>query len=103
VATHFGGNSNTNGSNLDKNNIIKSTFDTLMKKGHKAFETYHTDPEELLLLRDEMTRQWPILKGTTPIIIRKAEVTPIAFFQRCSIYDQFCVGEASKEDRLIIV
>jgi hypothetical protein len=55
VATHFGdsagdlttsstssmkgGNSGTNRSDLDKNNILKPTFDTLTEEGRKAFET----------------------------------------------------------------
>jgi hypothetical protein len=33
-----GGNSSNNGSNLDKGNILRPTFDTLTKEGHKAFE-----------------------------------------------------------------
>jgi hypothetical protein len=33
-----GGNSGNNRSDLDQGNILKSTFDTLMKEGHKAFE-----------------------------------------------------------------
>jgi hypothetical protein len=40
-----GGNSGTNGSDLDKNNILKPTFDTLTKVGRKAFEAYRTDFE----------------------------------------------------------
>jgi hypothetical protein len=37
-----GGNSDTNGSDLDKNNIIKPTFDTMTEEGCKAFEAYCT-------------------------------------------------------------
>jgi hypothetical protein len=33
-----GGNSGTNGSDLDKNNILKPTFDTFMEEGCKAFK-----------------------------------------------------------------
>jgi hypothetical protein len=49
------GNSSTNGSNLNKNNIIKPTFNTLTEEGRKTFEAYHTDLEELFLSRYEMT------------------------------------------------
>jgi hypothetical protein len=51
-----GGNSSTNGSDLDKNNIIKPTFDTLTEEGHKAFEAYRDNLEELLLSHCEVTR-----------------------------------------------
>jgi hypothetical protein len=66
VATHFGnsagesttsrassmkgGNSGTNGSDLDKNNIIKPTFNALIEEGHKALEAYRANLEELLAL-----------------------------------------------------
>jgi hypothetical protein len=65
VATHFGdstresttsntssmkgGNSGNNESDLDKENIIKPTFDTLMEEGHKVFKTYHVNLKELFL------------------------------------------------------
>jgi hypothetical protein len=52
-----GENSSTNGSDLDKNNIIKPTFNTLMEEGRKAFEAYHADLEELFLSHYEMSRQ----------------------------------------------
>jgi hypothetical protein len=71
-----GGNLNPNGSDLDKNNIIKPTFDTLLEEGCKAFKTYPIDLEELFLSCYEMMWQGAILKDTMPIIIRKAEVTP---------------------------
>jgi hypothetical protein len=51
-----GGNSSTNTSNLDKNNILKSTFDTLMEEGRKVFESYRANFEELFLSHHEMTR-----------------------------------------------
>jgi hypothetical protein len=38
----------TNGSDLDKNNMLKPTFYTLMEEGHKAFEAYHANLEELI-------------------------------------------------------
>jgi hypothetical protein len=71
-----GENSSTNGSDLDKNNIVKPTFDTLTKEGRKAFDAYRADFEELFLSRCEVTRQGTILKDTMPIIFHKAEVIP---------------------------
>jgi hypothetical protein len=56
-----GGNSGTNGSNLNKNNILKPTFDTLMEVGRKAFEAYLADLEELFLSRCEVMRQGNVL------------------------------------------
>jgi hypothetical protein len=44
-----GGNSSTNGSDLDKNNILKHTFDTLMEYGRKAFEAYRAYFDVLFL------------------------------------------------------
>jgi hypothetical protein len=69
-------NSSTNGSNLNKNNIIKPTFDTLMEEGSKALESYRADMDELFYSRYEVTRQGVILKDNASIIIQKAEVTP---------------------------
>jgi hypothetical protein len=69
-------NSSTNGSNLDKNNIIKPTFDTLMAEGSKALESYRVDMDELFYSRYEVMQQGVILKDNTSIIIRKAKVTP---------------------------
>jgi hypothetical protein len=51
-----GGNSDSNGSDLDKGNIHEPTFDTLMEEGHKAIEAYRANLEELFLLRYEVTR-----------------------------------------------
>jgi hypothetical protein len=50
-----GGNSGHNGSNLDKGNILKPTFNTLMEEGCKAFKVYHTNLEELFLSCCEVT------------------------------------------------
>jgi hypothetical protein len=69
-----GGNSNNNGSDLDKNNIINPTLDTLTEEGRKVFEAYRANLRELFLSRCEVTRQGTILKDTTPIIFHKAEV-----------------------------
>jgi hypothetical protein len=51
-----GGNSDHNGYDLDKSNILKPTFDTLTKKGHKVFEVYRTNLGELFLSRCKVTR-----------------------------------------------
>jgi hypothetical protein len=50
-----GENSGTNGSNLDKNIIIKPTINTLTEEGRKTFEAYRVNIEELFLLRCEVT------------------------------------------------
>jgi hypothetical protein len=50
-----GGNSDHNGSNLDKGNILKPTFDTLTEEGGKAFEAYRSNLEELFISRCEET------------------------------------------------
>jgi hypothetical protein len=50
-----GGNSGHNGSDLDKGNILKPTFDTLMEEGLKAFDAYGANLEELFLARCEVT------------------------------------------------
>jgi hypothetical protein len=70
------GSSRINRSDLNKNNIIKPTFDTLTEEDRKALEAYRTDLEELFYSRYEMTRQGLVLKDITSIIIHKAEVTP---------------------------
>jgi hypothetical protein len=49
-----GGNSSNNGSDLDKANIHKPNFDTLMEDNRKAFELYHANLEELFLSRCEV-------------------------------------------------
>jgi hypothetical protein len=51
-----GGNFDNNRSDLDKGNILKPTFDTLMEEVHKAFKIYCTNLEELFLSRCEVTR-----------------------------------------------
>jgi hypothetical protein len=71
-----GGNSGNNGSDLDKGNILKSTFDTLIEKDHKAFEVYHANLEELFLLHCEVMQHGTVLKDATPIIFNKPEVIP---------------------------
>jgi hypothetical protein len=51
-----GGNSDNNGSDLDKGNILKPTFDTLTEEGRQVFKAYITDIRELFLSRCEVTR-----------------------------------------------
>jgi hypothetical protein len=71
-----GGNSGTNGSDLNKNNILKPTFDTLMEEGRKAFEAYRTNLEEFFLSCCEVMRHGNALKDTTPIVFHKPKVIP---------------------------
>jgi hypothetical protein len=71
-----GGNSNNNGSDLDKGNILKVTFDTMMEEVRKAFEAYCANLEALLLSRCEATRHGTVFKDTTLIIFNKSEVIP---------------------------
>jgi hypothetical protein len=51
------GSSSINGSELDKNSIIKPTFDTLMEEGRKTLKGYRTDLEELFYSCYEVTWQ----------------------------------------------
>jgi hypothetical protein len=71
-----GGNFGTNESDLDKNNILKPTFDTLTKEDRKAFEAYCANIEELFLSCCKVTQHETILKETTPIVFHKLEVIP---------------------------
>jgi hypothetical protein len=71
-----GGNSGNNGSDLNKGNILKPTFNILMEEGHKAFEVYHANLEVLFLSRCEVTRHKTILKDTTLIVFSKPEIIP---------------------------
>jgi hypothetical protein len=61
-----GGNSDNNGSDLNKGNIIKPTFDTLTEEGRQAFKAYIIDLRELFLSRCEVMRQGTVLRDTTP-------------------------------------
>jgi hypothetical protein len=49
------GSSSINGSELDKNSIIKPTFDILMEEGRKTLKGYRTDLEELFYSCYEVT------------------------------------------------
>jgi hypothetical protein len=64
-----------NGSDLDKNNIIKPTFNTLTEEDRKVLETYRMEVDELFYSCYEVTRQGLILKDTTSVNILKVEVT----------------------------
>jgi hypothetical protein len=68
--THFGnsagesitstmkkGGPGTNGSDLNKDNIIKPTLDHLSEEDCKALEAYHKEVNELFLSHYEVTRQ----------------------------------------------
>jgi hypothetical protein len=50
-----GGNSGNNGPDLNKGNILKPTFDTLMEEGQKVFKAYRANLEEIFLSRCEVT------------------------------------------------
>jgi hypothetical protein len=71
-----GENSGNNGFDLDKDNILKSTFDTLTEEGRKAFKAYHANLEELFLSRGEVTWHGTVIKETTLIVFNKPEVIP---------------------------
>jgi hypothetical protein len=78
-------NSGNNGSDLDKGNILKLTFDTLTEEGCQAFEAYITDLRELFLSCDEVTWQGTVLRDTTLIVFNKPEVIPEVRFDPCNI------------------
>jgi hypothetical protein len=71
-----GGSSGNNGSDLDKDNILEPTFDTLTEEGHQVFEDYITGLRELFLSHCKVTWQGTVLRDTTPIIFNKPEVRP---------------------------
>jgi hypothetical protein len=50
------GSSGTTGSDLDKKNIIKSTFDTMTEEGHKALKSYHANLDEFFYSCYEVMR-----------------------------------------------
>jgi hypothetical protein len=51
-----GRNSGNNGSDLNKGNILKPTFDTLTEEGRQTFEAYIIDLREVFLSCCEVTR-----------------------------------------------
>jgi hypothetical protein len=71
-----GENSDNNGFDLDKGNILKPTFDTLMEEGRKVFEAYYVNLEELFPSCCEVTRQETVLQNITPTVFNKLEVIP---------------------------
>jgi hypothetical protein len=56
-----GGNSGNNGSDLDKGNILKHTFDTLTEEGRKTFKAYCANLGELFISCCEVTWQGTVL------------------------------------------
>jgi hypothetical protein len=71
-----GRNSGNNGSNLDKGNILKPTFDTLIEEGRKTFDAYHANLDELFLSHCEVTRHGTVLKDTMTFMFNRPEVIP---------------------------
>jgi hypothetical protein len=69
-----GGNFSNNGSDLDKGNFIKTTFNILMEEGHKSFKAYRANLEELFLSCYKVTRHGIVLKDTTSIVFNKPKV-----------------------------
>jgi hypothetical protein len=67
--------SSTNGSDLNKDNIIKPTLDHLLEEDHKTFEVYHKEVDDIFLSHYKVTRQWLIQRDAASINIRKSEVT----------------------------
>jgi hypothetical protein len=55
TSSMMGGNSGNNGFNLNKRNIFEPTFDTLLEDGHKTFDAYHANLEELFFSCCEVT------------------------------------------------
>jgi hypothetical protein len=51
-----GGNSGNNGFDLDKGNIPKPTFDTMIEEGRHAFKAYIADLREPFILQCEVTQ-----------------------------------------------
>jgi hypothetical protein len=70
------GGSDTNASDLNKDNIIRPTIIHLTEEDHKVLEAYHKEIDELFFSCYEVMQQGLIQKDATPINIRKAEVTP---------------------------
>jgi hypothetical protein len=71
-----GENFGNNGSDLDKSNIIKPTFDTLIEESRKAFEVYHANLEKLFLSHCKVTWHETVLKDTTSIVFHRPEIIP---------------------------
>jgi hypothetical protein len=69
-----GGNFGNNGFDLNKGNILKSTFDTFTEEGRQVFEAYIADLREHFLSRCEVTRLGTVLRDTTPIVFHKQRV-----------------------------
>jgi hypothetical protein len=62
MASMKGGNSNHYGSDLDKGNIHKPTFNTLTEEARKMLEAYRANLEELFLSRCKVTQHGTVFK-----------------------------------------
>jgi hypothetical protein len=89
VPTHFGDSSwesttksmkkedpSTSGSDLNKNNIIKTTLDHLSEADRKALEAYHKEVGQIFLSHYELTSHGIIQRDAVLINIHKSKVTP---------------------------
>jgi hypothetical protein len=65
-----------NGSDFNKDDNIKPTYDSLMEEDCKVLEAYRMEVDGLFFLCDEVTWKVLVQKDEAPIVIRKAEVTP---------------------------
>jgi hypothetical protein len=70
------GDSDTNVSDLNKNNIIEPTLNHLLEEDRKVFEAYHKEVDEIFMSCYEVTWQGLVQKDATRINIHKSEVTP---------------------------
>jgi hypothetical protein len=71
VSSMKGGNFDNNGSDHDKGNILKPTFDTKTKEGHKVFKAYRANLEEPFISCCEVMRHKTVLKDTKLIVFNK--------------------------------
>jgi hypothetical protein len=71
-----GRNSSSDGSDLDKSNILNPTFNTLTEEGHKAFEAHRANVEVHFLSHCKVTQHGIVLKDTTSIIFHMPGVIP---------------------------
>jgi hypothetical protein len=68
------GGPDTNGSDLNKDNIIKPTLNRLSEEDCKVLKAYHKDMDEIFLSCYEVTRHGLLQKDTMSINIHKSEV-----------------------------
>jgi hypothetical protein len=70
------GDPSTNGSILNRNNIIKPTLDHLFEEDCMVLQAYHKEVDEIFLSHYEVTRQGLIQRDEALINFRKSVVTP---------------------------